>query len=342
VDESRAQLFRGVPTGARRVLRRLRLSRETLTEFRRPRSARTPSPRALARHSRVPRCQRAARRHVPQLRRARDRVVCWLVGVRRASGSYANERGSESLFVTALVLRGLLPATDMIPGAKEAAARACDFLVEHMFDESPDAVSCGIRLCVAASLRQAGDVLERPEYGTASAQLLQSYCEQKEQLRRTHDHGVLYEIEALFDMECADLGRSLLESFIASGSQDRRLASADKTACSAWRAHLALCCYRAKAYGPAEQTVAWLERQQARDGGFHERLRGATICRHRGKASATAKFYFDAHRLRVISFMTLHADALPSVGQSALAGALALDAVCFPSGGRTESDLGGL
>ncbi|HUS47587.1 MAG TPA: hypothetical protein VM098_05680, partial [Phycisphaerae bacterium] len=75
---------------------------------------------------------------VPTLLRCGDaalaiRLVCWLLGGQRQDGAYESPDGDGAYaFDTGQALRGLLAGIHVVPDARQAAARAADYLRRQM------------------------------------------------------------------------------------------------------------------------------------------------------------------------------------------------------------------
>lgn len=273
------------------------------------------------------------------------RLTRWLMCIQRGDGSYTSPDGDPYVFDTGQVLRGLLAAHELLsdrgrdraayagPGwAKlgfsplDAARRAADYLCSQMVDggrggfgtryqgASPT-VPETVHLYVLPPLIRASELLGAPQYRDAALRCLDSYASHPDLLRiESLTHFLAYEMEALIDLGRADLVLPALAALRDLQEKDGsvRGAGGAQWVCTPGLAQLAMCWYKVGQPEPADAAMRWLEAHQEPSGGF----RGSYGPRAEYHANVelpwAAKFFLDAHRLRLNAFFSAVADALPS------------------------------
>jgi malonyl-CoA O-methyltransferase len=269
------------------------------------------------------------------------RLARWLLCIQRADGSYTSPEGVAYVFDTGQVLRGLLAGADLVPGMRDAARRAADYLCGQMRDGGrggfgpryPGDIPETVHLYALPPLVQAAEVLGKPEYAAAAQLCREYYSAHPDALRLASlTHFLAYELEALIDLGCADRAAPVLE--VLAGQQPDgsvRGVEGARWVCAPGLAQLAICWYKTGHAEPADRALAWLEGRQRSSGGFRGSYgRGATYFPD-DELSWAAKFYLDAHRLRVQAFFRRHAAAFPATVAAADGRAQAVLAVVRPT-----------
>jgi malonyl-CoA O-methyltransferase len=240
------------------------------------------------------------------------RLVGWLVRIQQPDGAYTSPDGVPYVFDTGQALRGLLAEPGLVPGAAEAGRRAADFLCRCLIDEG-----CGgfgvhyagtiipetIQLYVLPALLRAADVLDAPRYRAAAAACLEHYLAHADLLRvGTLTHFLAYELEALIDLGRAEVAAPVLRVLAAEQRDDGavRALPGVRWVCTPGLIQLAICWYKTGERERGERALAWAEAQQEPSGGFRGSYgRGGTYF-PTVELSWAAKFYLDAHRLRML------------------------------------------
>jgi malonyl-CoA O-methyltransferase len=240
------------------------------------------------------------------------RLVSWLVRIQQPDGAYPSPDGVPYVFDTGQVLRGLLAEPGLATGAAEAARRAADFLCRCLVDGGRGGFGVHyagtiipetIQLYVLPALLRAAEVLDAPRYGAAARACLEHYVAHADLLRiGTLTHFLAYELEALIDLGCANVAAPVLRVLAAEQGADgavRALPGAHWV-CTPGLIQLAICWYKTGEWERAERALSWVEARQKPSGGFVGSYgRGATYF-PKVELSWAAKFYLDAHRLRVL------------------------------------------
>ena len=251
------------------------------------------------------------------------RFIRWLMCVQRGDGSYLGPDGKPYAFDTAQVLRGLLAAADLVPGALDAARRAADYLLSQMVDGGrggfiprySGAIPESVHLYALPPLFQAAEIFQRPEYRTAAEWCLEYYCAHQDTLQlSTLTHFLGYELEALIDLGRVDLAVPILDALREQQAEDGSVRAKEgvEWVCAPGLAQLAVCWYKVGQWEPADKAMAWLEAHQRPSGGFFGSYgRGASYFPS-VEIPWAVKFYLDAHLLRVLSFFERNAHIFPS------------------------------
>lgn len=252
-----------------------------------------------------------------------SRLVRWLLCIQRADGSYTSWHGVPYIFDTGQVLRGLLAAANLVPQALEAARRAADYLCGRMVEGGrggwgnrySGAIPESVHLYVLPPLLQAAEILEKPGYREAAERCLEYYCGHKDALQiSTLTHFLGYELEALIDLGRADLAMPILNTLREQQAADGSVRAADgaRWVCAPGLAQLAVCWYKIGQWEPADEALAWLEAHQQPSGGFLGSYGPGASYFPDVEVPWAAKFYLDAHLLRVKSFFERNAHIFPS------------------------------
>ena len=251
------------------------------------------------------------------------RLIRWLVSVQRADGAYTDpDHGRSYIFDTGQVLRALLAGADLVPEARDAARQAADYLCAQLIEDGKGGFGVryagtipeSIHLYVLPPLQLAAEVLRSSAYRAAAERCLEYYCAHPEALQiegLTHFLG--YDLEALIDLSRADLATPILDVLRAQQAADGAVRGVGGAAwiCSPGLAQLAVCWYKVGQWEPGDKALTWLEAHQQPSGGFLGSYGpGASYFPH-VELSWAAKFYLDAHSLRVAAFFERQAPLFP-------------------------------
>ncbi len=252
------------------------------------------------------------------------RLVRWLVSIQAADGSYPDpDEGVPHVFDTGQILRGLLAGTDLVPEAMEAARRAADYLCGEMLEAGTRGFGArylrvipdGVHLYVLPPLYRVAEVHHEARYRSAAQQCLEYYCAQKDALQiDTLTHFIGYELEALIDLGRTDHAAAVLENLRRRQAPDGsvRGEGGAQWVCAPGLAQLAICWYKIGQWEPADKALSWLEAHQQPSGGFLGSSGPGAAYFPDVEIPWAAKFYLDAHQLRVTSFFERNAHIFPS------------------------------
>jgi malonyl-CoA O-methyltransferase len=248
------------------------------------------------------------------------RLVRWLVCIQRGEGAFTDPNaGQPNVFDTGQVLRGLLAGVGLVPQARDAARRAAEYLCAEMCDGGRegfgpryhderyrDEIPETIHLYVLPALYQAAAVFQEPRYRTAAERCLRYYRSHPHALDLDRiTHYLAYELEAFIDLGHPEAATPILDKLRAeqdSGGGIRGAAGATWV-CAPGLAQLAVCWYKLGEWEPADRAVRWLEAHQSPSGGFLGGYgQNVTYCGTDEELSWSAKFFLDAHLLRVRSY----------------------------------------
>lgn len=255
------------------------------------------------------------------------RCVGWLARLQLADGSYTDPEGHKPyIFDTGQVLRGLLAGIELVPEAREAARRACDWLCRQMIDggrggfphayDGLDYVPESVQLYVLPALRQAAEVLGEPAYRDAADRCLEFYLCREGLLNidATLTHFLAYEIEALIDLGRTDVVRPVLEKLESLQRPDGSVRGIGgvRWVCVPGLLQLAICWYKTNRHLAADQALKWAEAHQRESGGF----RGSHGLRAwyfpANEPAWAVKYYLDAHLHRIRAFFDRNAGIFPA------------------------------
>jgi 2-polyprenyl-3-methyl-5-hydroxy-6-metoxy-1,4-benzoquinol methylase len=258
------------------------------------------------------------------------RLLRWLVCAQRADGAFTDpNEGQPNVFDTGQALRGLLAGAGLVPQALDAARRAADYLCAEMDDggrggfgpryrsaryrgEIPES----IHLYALPPVRLAASVFQEPRYAAAAERCCDYYQSHDDALRlETLTHYLAYELDALIDLGRADLAIPLLDALAADQHPDGGVPGVRGAAwvCAPGLAQLAVCWYKLGRPEPADRAVRWLEAHQQPSGGWLGSYgEHASYFADGEELSWAAKFFLDAHLLRVRSFFGRNARPAPS------------------------------
>ncbi len=251
------------------------------------------------------------------------RLVRWLLCGQLGDGSFVDLEGSPQVFDTGMGLRGILAGSGLVPEAARAGERAADFLCSQMVeggqrgfgDRYFGSIPESVHIYVLPPLYEAARRFRKPEYKTAADRCLTYYCEHKGSLQISNlTHFLGYELEALIDLGRADLAAPILDLL-------RRLQAPDGSVrglegapwiCSPGLAQLAICWYGTGQWKPADRAMSWMDTHQQPSGGFLGSYGPKASYFPDVEVSWAAKFYLDAHLLRLESFFERNLTTLPS------------------------------
>ncbi|HKN86054.1 MAG TPA: methyltransferase domain-containing protein [Nitrospiraceae bacterium] len=215
----------------------------------------------------------------------------WLVSIQRPDGSFGGGKDGRSYaFDTGQVVRGWVSLVHRIPELKSPLGRACDWLISSAdsstgrlpvpppgADWSLDTrgeVSEGIHLYVLPPLRQAGEVLKRPQYVSFADKALRYYLRHVNVTDFTQanalTHFFAYMQEALVDLGCETEARAGMAS-VAKFQQSTGAVPGYHDVpwvCSTGLAQLALVWYRLGEKRRADAALKFLSLLQNPSGGF--------------------------------------------------------------------------
>ena len=250
------------------------------------------------------------------------RLLRWLMSVQRPEGCVASPDGKPYIFDTGQVLRGLLAGIEMEPGAGDSARRAADYLCDQMVNGGAEGfgkrydgeIPESIHLYVLPPLLEAARLFEVDRYRTGAQKCLDFYCRHPDALRLSDlTHFLSYQLEALIDLERAELAEPILETLRREQEPRGAVRAKDGVdwVCSPGQSQLAICWYKTGQWSAADGAQKWLEAHQNPSGGFRGNYRRKAAYFHEIEPSWAVKFYLDAHRLRVASFFDRSADLVP-------------------------------
>lgn len=251
------------------------------------------------------------------------RLVRWLLCIQRANGAYADpDRAEPCVFDTAQALRGLLAAKDVVPESLAAARRASDFICGEMIasgsrgfgERYSGSIPESVHLYVLPPLQLAAAVLGRADYRKAVEHCLDYYSKPDACSLNSQLHFLGYELEALIDLGRADLAVPVLDHLRRQQACDGSVAGVGgaRWICSSGLAQLALCWYKIGDWEPADKALAWLEKHQTAGGGFFGSYGSKASYFPDVEVPWAAKFYLDAHRLRLRLFVEHNINFFPS------------------------------
>ncbi len=251
------------------------------------------------------------------------RLTRWLLCIQRADGAYTSHRGVPYIFDTGQVLRGLLAMANEVPEVINSIERAAGYIYRNVIDNGKGGFGSrysndipeSVHLYVLDPLLKAGEVLNRRDYQEPIEYCIDFYCRHPDALKlETLTHFLGYELEALLDLGRSDIARPVLHSLQEIQSDNGAVRAKDGVSwvCSPGLAQLAVCWYKIGMWEPADKAMEWLESHQRSSGGFYGGYgRGADYFPD-AELSWAVKYYLDAHRLRLISFMDRNVGILPS------------------------------
>jgi malonyl-CoA O-methyltransferase len=251
-------------------------------------------------------------------------LVRWLMCIQRGDGSFYDPDGMRPhVFDTGQVLRGLLAGKDLATGALESAERAAEYLCGQMVEEGrggfgkqyDGTIPESVHLYVLPAMYQASEVLGKAKYRECAERSLEYYCTADDFLRRGDlTHFLAYELEALIDLGRSDLAGPVLDYLRREQRPEGAVRGKEgaEWVCSPGLAQLAICWYKAGQWAPGDQALAWLEKHQRPGGGFWGSYGKDASYFPKQELSWAVKFYLDAHRRRVISFIDRNAERFPA------------------------------
>jgi malonyl-CoA O-methyltransferase len=252
------------------------------------------------------------------------RWIQWLLTVQTPEGHFTDpDEGKPYVFDTGQVLRGLVASAALVPGAREAARRAADWLCAQMVDGGRGGfgpryagiIPESVHLYVLPPLCEAAELLHMRAYRKAAHRCLKYYAGHADALRlSTLTHFLGYELEALIDLGYRDLAMPVLETIRSMQAEDGSVRGAVHVSwvCAPGLAQLASCWYKTRQWEAADRALAWLEAHQRPSGGFLGGYGPTASYFPDDELSWAVKFYLDANLLRIRAFFERHADIFPS------------------------------
>jgi malonyl-CoA O-methyltransferase len=252
------------------------------------------------------------------------RLLRWLLCIQRADGSFTNQYGISYIFDSGQVLRALLSYGQDIPEAMVAAEKVCEYLCRNLSDNGKQGFGTRyngkipetVHLYVLPPLMRAAEVLNRKDIKNQVSHCLDFYCKHSDALRlETLTHFLAYELEALIDTHSIELALPILKNLVKHQKEDGSVAAKKGVSwiCSPGLAQLAVCWYKCGMWEAADRAMNWLEEHQRSSGGFLGSYGKKAEYFPDVELSWTNKYYLDAHRLRVKSFIDRNLDIFPSV-----------------------------
>lgn len=251
------------------------------------------------------------------------RLTRWLLCIQKADGSFGDpDKGESHIFDTGQVLRGLLAIGDLVPGARDGAKRAADYLCSQMSESGckgfgvryagdvPEAV----HLYVLPALMEASRVLRNEDYAESAERCLEHYLGCPDALQiNVLTHFLAYQLEALIDLGHENLAMPLLDQLRARQRRDGSVAGLGDVewTCTTGLAQLAVCWYRVGYWAAADKAMGWLERNASKDGGWPGSLGAGANYFPDAEIPWAAKYFLDAASLRVREFMDRNTPVFP-------------------------------
>lgn len=236
----------------------------------------------------------------------------WLVYIQLPDGSFPALDGTPYTFDTGQVMRGLCAAMKDVGGAEAALKRACDYVLSQVGPEgqlkTPSTKLWGniandlIHVYVIPPLKDAGNLLGKPEYLEASDRILGYYKKREDLLlfdRLSHFHA--YAIEALCELGELDLADKGMTEVEKCQRQDGSVPAYPgvKWACATGIAQYAVIWYKLGKKKQADRAMKFLERIQNKSGGFFGSYGPGAGYFPVAEISWAVKFFLDACFLRL-------------------------------------------
>ncbi len=245
------------------------------------------------------------------------RFARWLCCIQRADGSFTDQEGVSYIFDSGQVLRGLLAIGELVPESLDAAGRVADYLCAQMVDEGKrgfgdrynGTIPEAVHLYVLPPLVEAAGILRNPVYKVAAERCLDFYCQHESALQINDlTHFLAYELEALIDLNRGEIAESIMNRLRARQSIDGAVPGVGDASwvCSPGLAQLAICWYKLGQAEQGDKALAWLESRQCPSGGFLGSYGAGANYFPKAELPWAAKFYLDAHLLRVKAFFDSH------------------------------------
>jgi len=243
------------------------------------------------------------------------RLTRWLIHIQREDGSFTSADGAPHVFDTGQALRGLLAASDLMPEARDAGARAAMFLRARMpngglrgfeidtvwLQRYAKSIPLSSHLYVLPPLLRAADLFHNSEWESAVKQSLAHFVRSTDSLKlNALTHFLAYELEALIDLGESEVALPILNELRKSQANDGGVRGMPGVSwvCTPGLAQLAVCWYKTGQREPADSAVNWLERHQTQSGGFRGSYGEDASYFPAVEISWAAKFYLDATLLR--------------------------------------------
>ena len=251
-----------------------------------------------------------------------QRLVRWLMCIQRADGGYPAHDGKPYVFDTGQIMRGLLAAADLLPGALTCAERAGDYLCRQMVNGGREGFGNRyggvmpetVHLYVLPPLIRAAEQLNRLDFRRAAEACCESYMRHPDFLKMSSlTHFLAYELEALIELERPESAQPVLKELQELQGADGGLRGYEGVSwtCSTGLAQIAVCWYRMGLWEPADRALIWLEQNQGLSGGFRGSYGSKAAYFPKEEISWAVKYYLDAHRLRVRQFFNRSVHEFP-------------------------------
>jgi ubiquinone/menaquinone biosynthesis C-methylase UbiE len=117
-------------------------------------------------------------------------------------------------------------------------------------------------------------------------------------------HFLAYELEALIDMDKAEMAKPLLEKLASNQNSDGSVKGKGKVnwVCSTGLAQIAICWYKTGYNDNADKAMEWLDAHQNKSGGFYGSYGKGASYFAKKEISWAVKFYLDANLHRIQTF----------------------------------------
>lgn len=237
-------------------------------------------------------------------------LSAWLISEQKPDGSFADlDQGTSYVFDTAQALRGLLAVRQILPQARDAAARAAEFIAGRVLDRGKKgfarayggAVPESIHLYALPPLFEAADMTANREWLDSAENCVDFYLGRHYCLNAdsTLTHFLGYEIEALIDLGRRDVAVAALGRV---KERQRRNGAVTATASCSWVctpgvAQLAVCWAKVGDYDAADAALNWLRCHQRASGGFWGSYGYRAQYAPLAELSWAVKFYLDSEQL---------------------------------------------
>ena len=202
----------------------------------------------------------------------------WLASIQNSNGGYEGSDSQLYVFDTGQIVRGMLAALPDISSLAPHIELACNWIVQQIQPDGRLPLNyCGdlseyIHLYVLAPIKQAGVLMEKPEWIEATNQCLNYYKEKSDLLdfnMLSHFYG--YIIEALIEVGEVDLAKKGLAQVERNLWHNGGIPAIPgvEWVCSTGSAQLALCWYKVGKPELGRKALSHLESLQNRSGGFY-------------------------------------------------------------------------
>lgn len=248
------------------------------------------------------------------------RIVQWERSIQFADGAFSDaEVGDPYIFDSGQILRGLLAIRTLVPEALDNARRVCDWLCGMMENEGRGGFGCryngeipeSVHLYVLPQMVEAAEILGEPKYRAWALRAADFYQNHPDALKMSSlTHFLAYETEALIDLGRAEVALPIVKKLRQSQTPEGSVPAWEGCSwvCTPGLAQIAICLYKLGEWEPADRALAWLESRQSATGGLHGSYGPGAEYFNGVDLSWAAKFYLDAHLLRIAAFFERHVD----------------------------------